>query len=109
MKPIPELAKECGVIGTDYKKTPLNVCDKNYNFTLDELEALCKAYMQDRLSELQDVAIVDDASYYDGKTSTYKPNGNLVKQHALDYDTQRITEIPIGTCIYDISSLLEKE
>ena len=65
---------------------------------IDDLRALLdKAEVVDGVP----VAEVGDASYYDGEEiSTYKPNGNLVIEHGLDYYAGEITKLPIGTKLY---------
>lgn len=57
-------------------------------------------YTHPPAQESEPVAVVADASYYDGKVSQYKPNGNLVKEHGLDYHTEDIKKLPIGTKLF---------
>lgn len=83
MKPIEELAKECG----GYIETGEND---------EHLEALCKAYMQDRLNRLKPVAfitLVDDEE-------VFSTNEAMAYGHGKNAEVMEL---------HDISSLLEKK
>lgn len=84
-----EIAKECGL--ADYRGHIKNQA---------ELEAFAAAVLEDYKAKLVPVGWIVDGSYYDGDISKYKPNGNLVKDNAVDYLCEVIKDLPIGTKVY---------
>ena len=98
MKPIEELAKECG----GYIETGEND---------EQLEALCKAYMQDRLKSLEPV--VWQWSHVNTLTKEVLSFGHSLTKVAYTdnafWDNPPHTVSTIVTELYDISSLLEKK
>lgn len=106
MKPIEQLADE------HFNTLPVNG-SHIWMFNSSELEALCKAYMQDRLKSLEPVAYFSnhlrDEEYGEHLNNVLMLDDIHNFDVSIDENMENYKKWVSGLKLYDISSLLEKE